>query len=72
MQTKVIKDNSNPEFNESGLLHVELKQDEFKDVMLLINVYDYDFYSNDFIGYVEANLDEVIKLPGEKWINEIY
>ena len=37
---------------------------------VMFTVYDYDVDANDFLGFVEVNVDALFKNPGS-WVNSI-
>jgi len=71
VKTKVIDNEPNPVWKHQDSIDVKIKASEAHQVSALISVYDYDYTSNDFLGYLEINLSAILKESGS-WINEIY
>ena len=71
IKTKVIDDNHNPKWEHKDMFQISVSEKEFSDFKLLVKILDYDYTSDDLLGSVVIDLDDIMKNPG-KWINQYY
>ena len=70
-KTKVLKDNLDPQWNES--FEYELKDvEKFSFGALKLEIFDKDFMMHDSLGSLVMFMDEVFELKGEWAINDFF
>lgn len=63
-KTAVINDSNNPIWNYQCEMMVCLKDKEFDNLRMLIEVFDYDTSGDEFIGDIKIDLRKIWKKPG--------
>ena len=71
IKTKTVDDSLNPWWEHSDSFNLNLPQKELHDINLLFKIYDYDYNSNDLLGKLVLELDELLRNPGG-WINQLF
>ena len=71
IKTKTVDDSLNPWWEHHDSFNLNLPLKELHDINMLFKVYDYDYNSNDLLGKLVLELDELLRNPGG-WINQLF